>query len=820
MKRHYYKGLLPLIIIFFTLALAACLGIQAASPVDDLTVQDSSTSLSWTHLSTANGDLDPPSDSTQQTASLVLDINKDGLNDLVVGVRRSPGPSMVWYKRQASGWQRFVIDSQVLKIEAGGATYDIDQDGDMDIVMGGDNGSNQVWWWENPYPNYNPTTNWTRRLIKNSGGNKHHDQMFGDFDNDGKTDLVFWNQGSKKLILAEIPANPLTSGSWTQQTIYSWSSGPEHEGLSQADIDLDGLVDIAGGGRWFKYNGDGTFTANIIDSAQTFSRTAAGQLKKGGRPEVVFVIGDGGGRLKWYEWVGSQWQGTDLLGFNVDHGHSLQIEDVNGDGNLDIFVAEMRLNSGNSNAKMWIFLGDGNGNFTTTEVATGYGNHESKLGDLDGDGDVDILGKPFNWETPRLDIWLNDSSDPAPDQWERHLIDPAKPQRSIFIFPADLDYDGLQDVVTGGWWYKNPGTPSGNWTRRSIGAPLNNVAAIYDFDGDGFLDILGTEGVGSASNDNFVWARNDGSGNFTIRNNIDTADGDFLQGVAADEFVSGNAEVALSWHRADRGIQILDVPSDPLNDKWPWRQISPTSQDEALSSGDIDRDGDRDLLLGTKWLRNDSAAGSSSGWVEPALNGATKPLTNPLGTNEQQAEAPSSGPWSVHDLFQGSGNPDRNRLADINGDGRLDAVVGYEAINVQGKLAWYEQPETATNLWTEHIIADDVIGPMSLDVGDIDGDTDLDVVVGEHYLSNEAAARVLFYENPGNNNGPWIPHLISTGDEHHDGTQLVDIDNDGDLDVLSIGWGHNRVLLYENQSEVNGEPVPVAVTYAPIILSK
>jgi hypothetical protein len=709
---------------------------------------------------------------------------------------------MVWYRRQASAWQRFVIDSQSLNIEAGGAYHDIDQDGDLDIVMGADNGGSQVWWWENPYPNYDPTNNWTRRLIKDSGGNKHHDQVFGDFNDDGKTDLVFWNQGSKDLILAEIPANPHTSGTWTQGTIYSWSSGKEHEGLSQADIDLDGLVDIVGGGRWFKYNGDGTYTANIIDSAQTFSRVAAGQLKKGGRPETVFVIGDGAGRVKWYEWDGSQWQGTDLLGFDVDHGHSLQIEDVDRDGNLDIFVAEMRLNGGNSDAKIWIFLGDGNGNFTTTEVVEGYGNHESKLGDLDGDGDIDILGKPYNWETPRLDIWLNDSScGPPLVQWQRHLIDPAKPQRSIFIFPADLDYDGLQDVVTGGWWYKNPGTPSGNWSRRTIGAPLNNVAAIYDFDGDGFLDILGTEGVGSASNDIFVWARNDGSGNFTIRNNIDTGDGDFLQGVAADEFVSGQAEVALSWHAANKGIQVLDVPTDPLNDKWAWRQISSTSQDEALSSGDIDRDGDRDLLLGTKWLRNNTPPGS----ITP-------------GTTEHMAEVSSSGPWSVHELFQGGGDPDRNRLVDMNGDGRLDAVIGYEAINVQGKLAWYEQPGTATNLWTEHIIADDVIGPMSLDVADLDGDTDLDVVVGEHYLSNEAAARVLVYENPGSGNGAWIPHLVSSGDEHHDGTQLVDIDNDSDLDVLSIGWGHNRVLLYENQGCVkNWEPI--AFVNLPFIAS-
>jgi hypothetical protein len=28
----------------------------------------------------------------------------------------------------------------------------------------------------------------------------------------------------------------------------------------------------------------------------------------------------------------------------------------------------------------------------------------------------------------------------------------------------------------------------------------------------------------------------------------------------------------------------------------------------------------------------------------------------------------------------------------------------------------------------------------------------------------------------------------------------VDIDKDGDLDIISIGWSHNRVLLYENKA--------------------
>src|SRR2546430_12693797 len=36
--------------------------------------------------------------------------------------------------------------------------------------------------------------------------------------------------------------------------------------------------------------------------------------------------------------------------------------------------------------------------------------HEGKLAVLDGDGDLDILNKPYNWETPRVDVWLNNGT--------------------------------------------------------------------------------------------------------------------------------------------------------------------------------------------------------------------------------------------------------------------------------------------------------------------------------------------------------------------------------------------------------------------------
>ncbi len=69
----------------------------------------------------------------------------------------------------------------------------------------------------------------------------------------------------------------------------------------------------------------------------------------------------------------------------------------------------MRLSGGNPQSKTWIFHGDGQGNFRETVIANGLDNHESKIADIDGDSDLDILVKPFNHDTPALQILLNQS---------------------------------------------------------------------------------------------------------------------------------------------------------------------------------------------------------------------------------------------------------------------------------------------------------------------------------------------------------------------------------------------------------------------------
>ncbi len=102
---------------------------------------------------------------------------------------------------------------------------------------------------------------------------------------------------------------------------------------------------------------------------------------------------------------------------DIIHGHTLDLGDINGDGHLDIFTAEMSKWSNkpevdNPRATAWIFYGDGKGNFRKTELVVGHGWHEGRVADLDGDGDLDILNKPYTWDAPRVDVWLNGGTGP------------------------------------------------------------------------------------------------------------------------------------------------------------------------------------------------------------------------------------------------------------------------------------------------------------------------------------------------------------------------------------------------------------------------
>src|SRR5687768_8084568 len=216
--------------------------------------------VQWKHLSSSRGELPLPNGGKQQTAAVIFDIDGDRVNDIVLA-ERTQAPAVIWLRRSAAGWTKYVIDDTQQRPEASGAAFDVDADGDLDLVLGGDSRSNEVWWYENPAPEFHPTTPWKRHFIKRSGAAQHHDQVFGDFRQIGRVQLAFWNQGAKTIFLAELPADPRAAGEWPRTSIFAGAAGESGanaakyaEGMAAFDVDGDGLQDLLAGVFWFKYS--------------------------------------------------------------------------------------------------------------------------------------------------------------------------------------------------------------------------------------------------------------------------------------------------------------------------------------------------------------------------------------------------------------------------------------------------------------------------------------------------------------------------------------------------------------------------------------
>jgi FG-GAP-like repeat/Secretion system C-terminal sorting domain len=128
--------------------------------------------------------------------------------------------------------------------------------------------------------------------------------------------------------------------------------------------------------------------------------------------------------------------------------------------------------------------------------------------------------------------------------------------------------------------------------------------------------------------------------------------------------------------------------------------------------------------------------------------------------------------------------------ADIDGDGDMDVL---SASFFDDKIAWYENRDGQGRFGPKQIITTNADGAESVFAVDIDGDGDMDVLSASVFDD-----KIAWYENT-DGNGSFGPQQIITTSADGAGTvYAADIDGDGDMDVLSASFYDDKIAWYEN----------------------
>lgn len=578
---------------------------------------------------------------------------------------------------------------------------------------------------------------------------------------------------------------------------------PEPSMALAVDLNSDGLPDVLTSAwdhqhsthrvAWFKNTLGGSpifgpMTVIDVWSTETVECVQAADLDNDGDQDVlVGTQGTGGaeGSIAWYENTNQGAFGPrQVVSNTVDNASTILAVDVNSDGLRDLVVVAR-----DDALILWFEnLGFGNG-FSPAQTLRAGAVAINSLGwaDVNGDGATDLLS----------------ASSTTGVSWYEHLDGMGTFGSAQAISPAvdagcaravDLDNDGDMDILaalTGldkTVWYENTDGAGAFAAEQVISAATDGVIAVWatDVDSDGDMDVFAS----AAGDHALTWYRNtDGQGTFAFASQIEQSPGHQGIWIETADFdldndmdvlsAAGGVSVDSGFLRTGRITWYEN--SDGLGDYSTGHAISDDTFGGALRvvAGDIDGDGDEDVLIGS---------GSQSipllGQVETGRIAWCENLDG-LGTYA-----------NLRLVATNADVPESLAIADLDGDGDADVLAG---LKTDDAVAWFANLDGAGAFGPRQDVTLVAMSPSDVDAVDFDGDGDVDVLTAE-----ADSGLVTWFKNT-DGLGHFIPaQFVATGANMTDCARAADLDGDGDADVL-CSWQSPNTIAWSANSDGAGD---------------
>ncbi len=484
--------------------------------------------------------------------------------------------------------------------------------------------------------------------------------------------------------------------------------------------------------------------------------------------------------------------------------------DIDGDGDMDMLTAS-------SSKIAWYENTDGNGSYGIQQIIISNnidGVNTVFATDIDGDGDMDVL---FSTQYGNSKIAWCENTDGSGTFGLLQIIS-TEVYTAKYVFAADIDGDGDMDVLSASYsdnkiaWYENTDGSGTFGTQQVITTNASGASSVYasDIDGDGDMDVLSA----SRFDDKIAWYENiDGAGTFgaqqVITTNADSAHSVYAEDIDGD----GDSDVlSASWG----DDKIAWYENTDGNGTFGAQQIITTNADGAntVYAIDIDGDGDSDVLSASwgddkiAWYENINGNGAfgTQQIVASSVQGASSVFSIDIDSDGDM-DVLSASIWdnkiAWYENINGIGNFDHQKIisssanyacsvfaVDIDGDGDPDVLSASKDDN---KIAWYENTDGNGTFGDQQIITTNAEGASYVFATDIDGDGDPDVL-----SASDTDDKIAWYENTDGNGTFGAQQIITTNADGANTVYAIDIDGDGDPDVLSASKYDNKIAWYEN----------------------